>query len=234
MKANYNPKDMSKNLQEMLDAAVHFGHKTQKWNPKMRPYIYGDKNGVHLFDLTKTEECLAKALDYLQQAAASGKTILLVSTKPQAAALLTETARATHMPFVVHKWLSGLLTNFGTMKHRIRYLRKLSDEEKNGEFSKYTKKEAAQLKKVLYKLETALGGVRDLEKLPDILFVADTVRDRIVVQEANKLKIPVVGICDSNADPDGVLFPIPGNDDAIKSLTYLITKVKDAILEGKK
>ncbi len=225
------PKDT---LNEMLEAAVHFGHKTQKWNPKMRRYLYGSKSGIHIFDLEKTQACLEKALDFLQQSAAAGKTILLVSTKPQAANLIIEAARATKMPYVVHKWMSGLFTNFSTMKQRIRYFRKLREEEQTGEFSKYTKKEGSELRKVITKLDSALGGVRDLERTPDVVFVADVVRDKIVVKEANKLKIPVVAIVDSNADPDGVQYPIPGNDDAIKSLTYLIGAVKDAIVAGKK
>ncbi|HLG25964.1 MAG TPA: 30S ribosomal protein S2 [Candidatus Gracilibacteria bacterium] len=225
------PKDA---LKDMLDAAVHFGHKTQKWNPKMRRYLYGSRSGIHIFDLEKTQACLEKALDFLQQSAASGKTILLVSTKPQAAQLIVDAAGATKMPYVVHKWMGGLFTNFSTVKQRIRYFRKLREEEKTGEFAKYTKKEASVLRKDITKLESALGGVRDLERTPDVVFVADAVRDRIVVREANKIHIPVVAICDSNADPDGVQYPIPGNDDAIKSLTYLINAVKDAIVAGKK
>jgi small subunit ribosomal protein S2 len=221
-------------LKEMMESAVHFGHKTQKWNPKMRRYLYGESNGVHIFDLRKTQECLEKAVEFLKHESASGKVILLVSTKPQASQMIVDMAGATKMPYVVHKWMGGLLTNFSTMKQRIRYFRSLVDQEKKGEFSKYTKKEASGLKKDIEKLETALGGVRDLDKLPDILFVADAVRDRIAVKEANKMKIPVVAIVDSNTDPDGILFPIPGNDDAVKSLTYLISAVKNAILGGKK
>lgn len=221
------------NLKEMLDAAVHFGHKTQKWNPKMRKYIYGEKNGIHLIDLQKTQQCLEKAVEFLKHSSASGKRILLVSTKPQAAHLIVEAANAAHMPYVVHKWMGGLMTNFSTMKQRIRYFRTLKEQEKSGEFEKYTKKEAAELKKAIAKLENALGGVQELDKLPDVVFVADAVRDRIVIKEANKMKIPVVAIVDSNADPDGIAYPIPGNDDAVKSLTYLISMVKNAMVMGK-
>lgn len=220
-------------VQEMLNAAVHFGHKTQKWNPKMRPFIYGSRNGIHFLDLYKTQECLEKAQEFLKHMVESGKNVLLVSTKPQAAQLIMDAAKEANMPYVVHKWMGGLLTNFGTMKHRIRYYRKLRDEEKSGDFDKYTKKEATQLRKEIAKLGTALGGVRDMEKLPDIIFVADAVRDKNAVQEAIKLRIPVVAVLDSNADPEGIDYPIPGNDDAIKSLTYLITAVKSAILQGK-
>jgi small subunit ribosomal protein S2 len=221
-------------LKDMLEAAVHFGHKTQKWNPKMRRYLYGERNGIHVFDLEKTQDCLTKAVDFLKHEAASGKVILLVSTKPQASSMIIDAANETRMPYVVHKWLGGLITNFSTMRQRIRYLKKLKDEERTGEFSKYTKKEASDLRKTIDKLEAALGGVSTLDKLPDVVFVADAVRDRIAIREANKMKVPVIAIVDSNADPEGVAYPIPGNDDAVKSLTYLITAVKDAILEGRK
>jgi small subunit ribosomal protein S2 len=221
-------------VKAMLEAAVHFGHKTQKWNPKMKRYLHGSRNGVHIFDLQKTKECLDKALDFLKNSASTGKVILFVSTKPQAAHLITKAARASHMPYVVHKWLGGLLTNFSTMKQRIRYFRNLKEEEKSGGFEKYTKKEASELHKKIEKLETALGGVQEIDRLPDVIFLADIVRDRIVVREANKMKIPVVGIADSNADPDGIYRLIPANDDAIKSLTYLIDRVEGAILEGKR
>lgn len=221
-------------MKEMLEAAVHFGHKTQKWNPKMRRYLYGARNGIHVFDLQKTKDCLEKAVEYLKHEAASGKTILMISTKPHATQLVVDAANATGMPYVVHKWMGGLLTNWTTMKQRIRYYKTLKEQEKNGEFEKYTKKEASDLRKTINKLETALGGVSSLERMPDAVFVADALRDRIAIKEANKMKVPVVAICDSNSDPDGIAYPIPGNDDAIKSLTYLINAVKDAILDGRK
>lgn len=225
---------MPKNqIQEMLDAAVHFGHKTQKWNPRMRPFIYGSRKGVHFMDLEKTVDQIQKAQEFLGRMASTGKVILLVSTKPQATQLIVDAAKSTKMPFVVNKWLGGLLTNFDTMKQRIRYFKKLRDEEESGDFDKYTKKEASKLRKDIVKLEAALGGVRDMDRLPDVVFVADAVRDRNTVLEARKLKIPVVAIVDSNADPEGIDYPIPGNDDAIKSLTYLISAVKDGILKGK-
>lgn len=220
-------------VKDMLDAAVHFGHKTQKWNPKMKRYLFGSRNGIHIFDLDKTRECLLTALDFVQHATASGKVILFISTKPQASQLIIDSAHAANQPYVVHKWLGGLLTNFSTMKLRIRYLRTLKEQEVSGEFDKYTKKEASELRKVIVKLESALGGVSSLDKLPDAIFVADAVRDFIAIREAKKMKIPVIAIVDSNADPDGVTYPIPGNDDAIKSLTYLITAVKDAMVSGK-
>ena len=224
------PKDQ---LQEMLDSAVHFGQKTTKWNPKMKKYIYGVKNGIHIIDVQKTAECIKAVQEYLKKETSTGKRVLLVCTKPQAANLIVDMAKETGMPYVIHKWVGGLLTNFSTIKRRIKYFKKLRDEEKSGEFSKYTKKEASNLKKTMVKLESALGGVKDMEKLPDIVFVADVVRDRIAVQEATKLNIPVIGIVDSNSDPENIKYPIPGNDDAIKSLTYLINAVKGGIVAKK-
>ena len=225
--------DSKVDVKDLLEAAVHFGHRTQKWNPKMKPYLYTVRNGVHIFDLEKTKESLEKAVDFVKRSSANNKRILFVSTKPQAAHLLAEAAQECHMPYVVHKWMGGLLTNFSTIKQRIRYLKNLKDQEKSGEFSKYTKKEASVLKKTIEKLEAALGGVQDMDSLPDAVLIVDVVRDRIAVKEANKMKIPVIGITDSNADPDGVNYPIPANDDAVKSLTYLIQKLKYGILEGK-
>jgi len=213
-------------IKQMLASAVHFGHKTQKWNPKMRKYIYGAKNGIHIFDLFKTKEALEKATEFLNQAVKSGKKVLIVCTKPQAAKLVEDLGESTGMPYVNNKWMGGLLTNFGTMKLRIKYYQKLRKEAQEGGFEKYTKKEASDLRKTIEKLESALGGVKDMENLPDVVLVLDAVRDRIAIKEANKLKITVVGITDSNADPDGVKYPIPGNDDAIKSLTYLVGKIK--------
>lgn len=225
--------DSKVDIKEMLEAAVHFGHKTQKWNPKMKKFIYTTKNGIHIFDLEKTKANLEKALEFIQKLSSSGKTILFVSTKPQSAHLVIEAAEECKMPYVIHKWMGGLLTNFSTIKQRIRYLKNLKDQEKAGDFEKYTKKEASELRKTIEKLESALGGVSSLDSLPDAVFVVDTLRDRIAVNEANKMKIPVIGIVDTNSDPDGVNYAIPGNDDAVKSLTYLIQKVKYGILEGK-
>jgi small subunit ribosomal protein S2 len=220
-------------IKEMMDAAMHFGHQTQRWNPKMHRYIYGSKNGIHIFNLEKSADCLDKAMEFLKHSAATGKTIMLASTKPQATKLIYDAAKEVSMPYVVNKWMPGLLTNFATIKKRIKYFNKLEEDEKNGEFDKYTKKEAAKLKKELVKLEDAFGGVKDLDKMPNIVFIADVVRDRIIVKEANKKKITVVAITDSNADPSGVDYPIPANDDALSSLTYIILKVKEAIKEGK-
>jgi len=221
------------NVKEMLDAALHFGHQTQRWNPKMREYIYGSKNGVHILDLDKTALYLDRAMEYIKLMAGQGKSIMLVSTKPQASKLIMDAAKKTGMPYVINKWIPGLVTNFSTIKKRIKYFNDLYNSEKSGELGKYTKKEISKFKKELIKLEDAFGGLRELEKLPNLIFVADAVRDRIVVNEANKVHIPVVAIVDTNADPEGVDYVIPANDDAISSLTYIIKKVEEAISEGK-
>lgn len=220
-------------VKEMMDSAMHFGHKTQKWNPKMKKYIFGSKNNIHIFDLEKTAVALDEALEFLKQSSAAGKSILLASTKPQAAKLIMDAAAETRMPYVVHKWMPGLFTNFSTIKKRIKYFNDLLEQERSGELEKYTKKEISRIKKELIKLQDAFGGVREMDRLPAVVFVADAVRDRIIVDEALKTRITIVAITDSNADPDGVNFPIPANDDAISSLSYVVNKVKSAIIEGR-
>jgi len=220
-------------LKEMLAAAVHFGHQTQKWNPKMKRYLYGVYQGIHVFDLQKTFDQLQKALIFVQKSVEEGKSILFVSTKQQAASIVEGVAKKCNMPYVTHKWIGGLLTNFATVKRRIKHFQDLLEAQVSGDFSKYTKKEASKLKKEIDKLQTAFGGLRNLNRLPDVLFIVDTVRVNIAVQEARKLHIPLVGITDSNADPDLIDYPIPGNDDAIKSLKYFMSKIEDSILNAK-
>lgn len=221
-------------MREMLANAVHFGHKTAKWNPKMASYLYDKRNGVHVFDLNQTYQGLVEAMDFLKDACSKGQEVLFVSTKLQSKVLIQEAAQKCGMPYVNSKWIPGLLTNFNTVKTRIKYLKKLKEDQESGEFEKYTKKEAQALKKQIEKLEAALGGVADLEKPPKVIFVADVVRDKIAIEEAIKIGTKVVAIVDSNANPDGIDYVIPGNDDAIKSLTYLITKISEAIQEGSK
>lgn len=220
-------------LKEMLAAAVHFGHQTHKWNPKMKRYLYGVRDGIHVFDLQKTFDMQQKALTFLQKTVEEGKTVLFVSTKQQAASLVEGVAKKCNMPYVTYKWIGGLLTNFATVKQRIKHYLDLIDKQETGEFDKYTKKEASKMKKDLEKLDVAFGGLKDMKKKPHALFVIDCVRDNIAVKEAKKLNIPVVAITDSNADPDEIDYPIPGNDDAVKSLRYFLYKVEDAILNVK-
>lgn len=218
----------------MLANAVHFGQKSSRWNPKMAPYLHGKRNGVHIFDLNKTYEGLQAATKYLEEVCAQGKTVLMVSTKQQSTTMIKEVAQKCGMPYVDAKWIPGLLTNFKTVRTRVNYLKKLKEEEANGDFSKYTKKEGLKLKKEIVKLEAALGGVADLEKKPDVVFILDIVRDYIAVKEAQKIGATVVAVADSNGNPDGIEYLIPGNDDAIKSIAYLLGHVSEAIQAGKK
>lgn len=220
-------------LKEMFDAGVHVGHRTRKWNPKMKKFIHGERGGVHIINLEHTVDLLDEALVFMKNLKAEGKVILFVSTKPQSVDLVKDLANATGMPFVVSKWIPGLLTNFKTVKTRIRHMVDLREEKATGEFDKYTKKEASKLEKTIVKLTIALGGVEHLKGKPDAVFVLDTVRDAIVVKEARKLGVPVVGVVDTNADPSVIDYPIPANDDAMKSLVYLLDRIKVSVSSSK-
>jgi small subunit ribosomal protein S2 len=220
-------------MQEMLEAGVHFGHQTHRWNPKMASFIFTEKNGVHIFDLAQTEERLNKALNFVSDIAAKGGVVLFVGTKKQAKAIIKEEAIRCDMPFINDRWLGGLLTNFSTILGRITYFKKLKERKESGDLNKLSKKENAYLCKELDKLEGYLGGIKDLKKLPDALFVIDTHKESLAVKEANRLKIPVIGVVDTNANPDDIDFIIPGNDDAIKSVRYLSSILADAIIAGR-
>ncbi|MBN1258978.1 30S ribosomal protein S2 [Candidatus Peregrinibacteria bacterium] len=221
-------------LKEMAKHAVHFGHPTQKWNPKMKPYLYGSRHGIHIFDLHKTADGLIKALDFLEEAARLGKTILFVGTKQQCRKALYEIKEASGMPIVTDKWIPGLLTNYKTIKKRIDYFRQLKEDDAKGDFEKFTKKEQLKLRKKIQDLSVSLSGVEGMGDLPDVVFVSDIVRDHIAVKEARRMKIPVVAVVDSNADPDLVNYVIPANDDAIKSIAFMMGFVKEAVARKKK
>lgn len=221
-------------VETLLDHAVHFGHRIQKWNPKMKPYIFGDRGGIHIFDLDKTLEKLNSVLDYLRKAASEGKTILFVSTKPQTMELLADIGKTTGNPYCAYRWINGTITNFSTIRRRIEYFHNLKTDAASGGFERYTKKEASKFRKEIVDLEKNLGGIVDLKKLPDVVFVVDAHRDRNAVLEARKKKIPVIGFADTNADPDMLDMFFPANDDAMKSLTFILGLVKEAVLEGKK
>ena len=214
---------------ELLDAACHFGHRREKWNPRMKPYIYGVRKGVHVFDLVKTKEHLEKMCSALKKLQTEGKTILFVSTKQQSGALLEGLCESLNQPYVTKKWIPGLLTNWPTIKKRLKYYLDLQQSFKTGEVEKYTKKEQTELRKKLTKLDTALSGLADVTEVPQAIFVVDAVLDKVAVLEANKLKIPVYGICDSNADP--LLFEefVPANDDAIKSIALILETVQQQL-----
>ena len=219
-------------LEDMLSAACHFGHRVARWNPKMRRYIYTTRDGIHIFDVTKIQECLARACEFLDEMASKGKLILMVSTKLQATKLVTAAAVDAGAPYVTRKWMPGLLTNFETIRKRIKYFKELKEQKLTGSLEKYTKKEQLELTRTLDTLQDAFGGVENMPRLPDVVVVFDAVRDVLALREAKKLNIPTVGVCDSNADPDLLTYPIPGNDDAVKSLQFFMDAIKDAIKTG--
>ncbi|MBU2523686.1 30S ribosomal protein S2 [Patescibacteria group bacterium] len=222
-----------KMLREMMENAVHFGHRSQKWNPKMKKFIFTKRDGVHVFDLNKTAANLEQGLKVITDSVKEGKKVLLVGTKPQVGNLVAETAKKCKMPYVISRWIPGLLTNFSTIKTRIKYLLDLKNKEESGELEKYTKKEAGKFKKEMEKLENSLGGVLELKDKPDVLFVLSAKRDMIAIKEANRLNMPIIAICDSDSDPNTVTYPIPGNDDSIKSIKYFLDRVSDAIESSK-
>lgn len=225
---------MSKELaNQLLEAGVHFGHQKRKWNPKMKRYIFGVKNGIHVINLEHTIQKLEEALGFIRTAVASGGQILFVGTKPQASSIVKQVATETGMPFVNNRWLGGLLTNYKTVRRSISRYANLKLMETDGTYDKITKKEIAVMQKEIVKLERNLLGVNSMEKLPAALFVIDCKREEIAVKEANRLDIPVIAIADTDADPDSIQFPIPGNDDAIRSIRILIQKVTEAINQGK-
>jgi len=219
--------------EELVKAACHFGHPKQKWNPKIAPFLYGVRKGMHIFDITQTRHHVEKVCEGLAELQKAGKVILFVSTKQQAIPLIEEIGKATGQLTVTKKWIPGLLTNWGTMRKRLQYYIDLQNSFQTGEVEKYTKKEQTQLRKELAKLDAALSGVRHMKGLPDALFVVDAVHNHVAVLEAKKMKIPVYGICDSNANPDEFTALIPANDGAIKSITLLLNAVRDALVAAK-
>ncbi len=220
-------------LQDLLDAGVHFGHQTKRWNPKMRPYIFGERNGIYIIDLGKTERLTRTAEDFVARLAADNRTILFVGTKRQAQDLILEEARRCGMYFVNQRWLGGLLTNFSTIQRSIGRLRDIEAMAEDGRYDTLSKKEVARLEKEKRKLHRNLDGIRHMGKLPDAVFVVDTRREKIAVDEARKLKIPVIGLVDTNCDPDDVDYVIPGNDDALRSIRLFVSRIADAVLTGR-
>lgn len=218
---------------ELLEAGVHFGHQTQRWNPKMKPFIYGARNGIYVLDLRKTTDLLDKAYDVVRDYAARNKNILFVGTKKQATEVIAEEANRAGAYFINRRWLGGLLTNFETIRGRVSKLRELEEFISSGHIEKLPKKEVAQLQRQLGKLSKTLGGIKDMRGLPDLIFVVDQQKELIAIQEANKLNIPVICLADTNANPDNIDYLIPGNDDAIRSVKLVSSKLADAILEGK-
>ncbi len=220
-------------LVELLDAGVHFGHQTQKWNPKMKPFIFGAKNGIYILDLRKTSDKLDAAYDIVREYASKGKNVLFVGTKKQATDVVAQEAQRAGAYYVNRRWLGGMMTNFETIRGRVNKLRELESFIESGHINKLPKKEIAQLNRQLAKLSKTLGGIKEMKGMPDILFVVDQKKELIAIQEANKLNIPVICLADTNADPDGIDYIIPGNDDAIRSIKLIASKIADAVLEGK-
>jgi small subunit ribosomal protein S2 len=221
-------------MKDMLDAGVHFGHQTQRWNPKMKPFIYTERGGVHIVDLQKTQEYAETALKYVTELASRGGRLLFVGTKKQAQEAIREAAYRTGQFFVVKRWLGGMLTNFDTIKASIDRLRKVDQMRASGELELFTKKERMQIEKNYQKLSEYLEGIREMKSLPDAIFVVDVPNEHIAVAEANRLGIPVIAILDTNADPDVVTYPIPGNDDSVRSIKLFTSLIADAYIEGAK
>ncbi len=220
-------------MRDLLECGVHFGHQTRRWNPKMKKFIFGERKGIYVIDLQKTLRYFRYTYNIVRDAAAEGKTILFVGTKKQAGGAIKEYAEKCGMPYVNHRWLGGMMTNFGTIRQSIRKLEVIEKMEEDGSIKLLTKKEALMLTRKKEKLLAYLGGIRYMKTQPDMIFVIDTVKEKIAVQEANRLRLPVVAPLDTNCDPDLVTYPIPGNDDAIRSVQLFCQEMAEAINEGK-
>ena len=220
-------------MKQLLEAGVHFGHQTRRWNPKMKRFLYGERNGIYIIDLHQTLTGIEKAYTFVRDLVAGGGTILFVGTKKQTQGPIAEYATACGMPYVNERWLGGMLTNFETIAGRVRKLAELEAARDSGEFDALPKKEALMLTRELEKLERNLGGIRHLSRRPDAIFIIDTKKEHIAVTEANKLRIPVIAVVDSNCDPDVINYVIPGNDDAIRSGRLMCRVIADAVIEGR-
>jgi small subunit ribosomal protein S2 len=219
-------------MKELLEAGVHFGHRARRWNPKMKSYIFTERNGIHIIDLQQTIARLEEAYSVVRDTVAEGGTVLFASTKRQAQESIVSEAERCGMPYVNQRWLGGTLTNFRTIRQRIDYLLSLERRQELGEFSRLPKKEALGLQREIDKLNRKMGGLREMRRLPSLVFIADVRREAIAVKEANKLDIPIVAMVDTNCDPDPIDYPIPANDDAIRAIRLITSKVADAVLEG--
>jgi len=219
-------------MKALLETGVHFGHRRRRWNPKMKPYIFTERNGIHIIDLQQTVDALGKAYNLVRDTVGEGGTLLFVGTKRQAQESIAEHALRCGMPYVNKRWLGGTLTNWRTIRQRIDHLKNLEERRDQGEFDLLLKKEALKLNREIIKLEDRLGGIKEMRDLPDLLFVTDVRREYIAVSEANKLNIPVIAMVDTNCDPDPIDHIIPANDDAIRANRLLISKMADAVLEG--
>jgi small subunit ribosomal protein S2 len=220
-------------MRQLLEAGVHFGHQTRRWDPKMRPYIFSERNGIHIIDLRQTLEAAQRAASFIKDLVAKGGTVLFVGTKKQAQGVVEEAAEHAGMPYVNHRWLGGMLTNFTTIHKRVLYMRELERMDQSGEMDALPKKERLRLRRELAKLQTTLGGVRDLHRTPDAVFIIDVKNEAIAVKEANRIEVPIVAVVDTNCDPDPIDMVIPGNDDAIRSAQLMAMLIAEAAREGR-
>ncbi|MCI5125030.1 MAG: 30S ribosomal protein S2 [Candidatus Electrothrix sp. AR5] len=220
-------------MREMLEAGLHFGHQTRRWNPKMKPYIYGPRNGIYIINLDATMKMFRTAFSYIQNAVADGGSIMFVGTKRQAQAIIKEQAIRCDMFYVNHRWLGGMMTNFQTVKNSVDRLKKIEAMQEDGSINRFPKKEILKMEKERIKLERNVGGIKNMRKLPDVLFVIDPRKEEIAISEAKKLGIPVVALTDTNCSPDGIEHLIPGNDDAIRAIRLITSQIANAVLEGK-
>jgi len=220
-------------MKELLEAGVHFGHQAKRWNPKMKKYIFGERNGIYIIDLQKTLKLFKEAYDFVRTSSGQGKDILFVGTKKQAQDAIIEEAKRCGMYYIASRWLGGMLTNFATIKKSIDRLKKIEKMKEDGTYDKLTKKEVARLEKERTKLEKILVGIKTMPGLPSLMFVIDPRNEQIAVQEANRLGIPVVAVVDTNCDPDNIDYVIPGNDDAIRAIRLMSSKIADAVIEGR-
>jgi small subunit ribosomal protein S2 len=224
---------ISISLKELLEAGVHFGHQTKKRNPKMKKYIYNERNGIHIIDLQQTIKLFDDASRFMSNISAQGRSILFVGTKKQAQDAIAEEAQRAGMPYVNQRWLGGLLTNFATLKKSMKKFKDLEKMKVDGDFEHFSKKDASKLEKKYKKMEKLFIGIKDMENPPDVLFVIDPRKESIAVSEAHKLNVPVVAVVDTNCDPDPINYVIPGNDDAIRAIKLFASRISDAIIEGK-
>jgi small subunit ribosomal protein S2 len=220
-------------MKALLESGVHFGHRTNKWDPRMKPYIFTERNGIHIIDLQQTVKLLTQAYNVVRDTAANGGTVMFVGTKRQAQETITEEAVRCGMPYVTERWLGGMLTNWSTMHQRIQELERLEQLRDSGEINRLTKKEGLLIQREIDRLLTRLSGVRNMKRLPDLLFIVDVCREDASVHEANLLNIPIVALVDTNCNPQGIDYVIPSNDDAIRAIKLLVAKMADAVIEGK-
>lgn len=220
-------------MKQLLEAGVHFGHQSKRWNPRMKKYIFGERNGIYIIDLQKTLRKFKDSYQFIRSVVAEGETVLFVGTKKQAQDSILEESQRCEMYYVRHRWLGGMLTNFATIRKSIDRMKKLEEMKAKGVFESLPKKEVLKLEKQWEKMKKVLDGIKDMDKLPGAVFVVDPKRERIAVNEANKLEIPVIAIVDTNCDPEGIDFVIPGNDDAIRSIKLITSKIAEAVIEGR-